>query len=100
LIAGLELRESGGGTRLRLRVTPGARADAVTGVHAGALKVSVTAVPDRGRANDAVVRLLAEVLDLAPSAVTITAGHGSRNKTAAVALTAADVQARLAERLP
>ena len=42
----LELTEIDGGTRLRLRVKPGARKNAVLGVHGGDLKVGVTAVPE------------------------------------------------------
>jgi len=51
-------------TRLRLRVSPKAKRNAVQGLRGDALKMSVTAAPERGRANDAVIALLAEALDL------------------------------------
>ena len=49
-------------TRVRLRVSPGAGRAQVVGRHGDAWKVRVTAAPEQGRANDAVLRLLAEVL--------------------------------------
>jgi uncharacterized protein len=67
-------------TRLRLRVTPGAPSAGIVGRHGDAWKVRVTAAPENGRANDAVVRLLAELLGVARGDVTIVAGHGSRDK--------------------
>ena len=44
----------------------------------------VTAAPERGRANDAVVRLLAGTLGVPRAAVTIVSGHGAREKTVEV----------------
>jgi len=91
----LELTPVTGGTRLRLRVKPGARRNAIVGEHGGALKVSVNAPPDRGRANDAVIGLLAESLDVPASAIEIVAGATSQDKTVVVALTPDTVRARL-----
>jgi uncharacterized protein (TIGR00251 family) len=91
----LELVEIPGGTRLRLRVKPGARKRAILGVHAGALKLSVTTPPQRGKANRSAVRLLAEVLDVAPSEIELLAGHGSKDKTVLVPLPAATLVERL-----
>jgi uncharacterized protein (TIGR00251 family) len=91
----LDLVPVPGGTRLRLRVHPKARQDAVTGVHAGALKVSVAAPPERGKANDAVVKLLAKVLDLPKGSIEIVSGETSQDKTVVVALDADAVRGRL-----
>jgi len=91
----LELTSVAGGTRFRLRVKPGARKSAIVGVHGGALKVSVNAPPDRGRANESVVELLADVLDLPTSAVEIVAGASSQDKTVVVALPPEAVRAKL-----
>jgi uncharacterized protein (TIGR00251 family) len=74
--------------RLRLHVVPGARRAGVVGRHGDGWKVRVTAAPERGAANDAVVRLLADTLGLPRRAVTIVSGHGAREKT--VELTGAD----------
>jgi uncharacterized protein len=67
-------------TRLRLRVVPGAVRAGVVGPHGDAWKVRVTAPPEDGRANDAVVRLLAEALDVPRDAVRLVSGHGGRDK--------------------
>jgi uncharacterized protein (TIGR00251 family) len=80
---------------VRLRVRPAARADAILGVRDGALHVSVTAPPDRGRANDAVVALLARVLGVPRSRVVLAGGGASRSKTIVVSLDADSVRKRL-----
>jgi hypothetical protein len=67
-------------TRLRLRVSPGAGRTAVVGRHGDAWKVRVTDAPERGRANEAVLRLLAETLALPRTALTLVSGHGGREK--------------------
>jgi hypothetical protein len=94
----LALTPFSGGTRLRLRVKPGARKTAIVGVHSGALKVAVAAAPERGKANRAVVALLAEALGLPFSGVTIASGETSRDKVAEIALAPAAVRAILAPR--
>jgi uncharacterized protein len=82
---------------LRLRVQPGARDAGVVGRHGEAWKLRVTAPPERGRANDAAVRLLAETLRIAPESVTLVAGHGSRDKVVEIAgLDRAEAERRLA----
>ena len=67
-------------TRLRLRVSPGARSDAVVGRYGDGWKVRVTAAPEGGKANDAVLRLLAERLDLPRKNLTLVSGPSSRDK--------------------
>ena len=67
-------------TRVRIRVSPGAGRAAVVGRHGDAWKVRVTEAPERGRANDAVVRLLASVLAVPLEAVAIVSGHSGRDK--------------------
>jgi uncharacterized protein len=70
----------GASTRLRLRVSPGARSAHIVGRHGDAWKVRVAAAPERGRANDAVCRLLADTLGLPRSGVTLVSGHTARDK--------------------
>jgi uncharacterized protein (TIGR00251 family) len=94
----LELIEVREGTRLRLRVKPGGRRNAVVGPHGGALKVTVAAAPERGKANRAVIELLARALDLPASAIEILSGETSPDKTVLVRLSPAEVSARLAAR--
>ena len=95
----LELTESRGTTRLRLRVRPRSKRAALIGVHAGALRIAVTAPPERGQANRAVLQLLADVLGLAPADLELSAGHGSRDKSVRIPLSTAAVRDRLAAAL-
>ena len=74
---------------------PGARKDAVLGVHGGALKVSVTAPPERGKANEAVLALLAEILGVPASSLVLTSGAASRDKAILVPLARSVVAERL-----
>ena len=67
-------------TRLRLRVVPGAVRDGVVGRHGEGWKIRVSAPPERGAANRAVVRLLAGTLSLPERSVAIVSGHGARDK--------------------
>lgn len=79
-------------------MSPGSRRPAVAGRHGDAWKIRVAAPPERGRANDAVVRLLAEALRVAPSDVELVSGESSRDKVVLVhGLADADADARLAE---
>ena len=71
---------TGGSTRLRLRVAPGATRTGVVGRHGEAWKVRVAAPAEDGRANDAVVRLLAETLAVPRSSVELVSGHSARDK--------------------
>jgi uncharacterized protein (TIGR00251 family) len=66
--------------RLRLRVMPGATRAGVVGRHGDAWKVRVTAPAERGRANTAVVALLAESLGVRPPDVRVVAGLAARDK--------------------
>lgn len=78
------------GLRLHLRVTPNAGADRIEGSEvradgASVLRVRVAAVPDRGKANAAVIALVAKALGVPKSAVTLIAGDTARLKTLHVA---------------
>ena len=65
---------------LHVRVQPKARANAVKGWHGAALRVSVTAAPEDGKANRAVIDLLAETFNIAPSSIYLVRGAASRDK--------------------
>lgn len=78
------------GLRVDLRVQPGARRDGVDGPVALddgniVLKLRVSAPPEGGRANAAVVRLLAKSWNLPKAALAVVAGQTARRKTLAVA---------------
>jgi len=85
-------------TRLAIRVQPGARRGGLAGRLAdGTWKLAVTAPPEDGRANAAVVELMAELLGLKPRQVRVTRGAGSRSKAIEIEGLAADeVERRLA----
>ncbi len=68
------------GVLLAIRVKPRASSTRIEGERAGRLLVQVTAPPLDGRANDAVCRLLARALSVAPSRVEVVSGGRSRDK--------------------
>ena len=70
----------GSSSRLHLRVAPGGRRSAVVGRYGEAWKVRVAAVPERGRANDEVIAVIADALDISRAAVRLAAGASSRDK--------------------
>ncbi|HET9437058.1 MAG TPA: DUF167 domain-containing protein [Gaiellaceae bacterium] len=84
-------------TSLRLRVVPGATRPGIVGRYGSAWKVRVSAPAEAGKANAAVLELLADTLDLARGSLEITAGRGSRDKVVALDGVSSDVvEARLA----
>ena len=80
---------------LDLRVTPKAGREAITGWHDGRLKLSVTAAPEDGKANAAVIRLLARTLGVPRSCISLQSGETRRDKRVAIL-----AEARILERLP
>ncbi len=75
--------------RLFLRVSPGSAKNELTGIWTGAdgeqrLSIKVTAVPDKGKANAAIVKLLGKQFRLPKTAFSITSGETSRLKTISV----------------
>ncbi len=65
------------GVLLPVKAYPKAKKNAVTGFHAGRLKVSVTEAPEKGKANDAIIQLLASSLNLRKSQLTLFKGATS-----------------------
>ena len=72
--------EESGSAVVRLHVQPGAGRTAVVGRHGDALKVRVAAPPEGGRANDAVVALIAATFDVKLAQVSLLSGQSSRAK--------------------
>lgn len=84
------------GVEFRVKVVPGARRDRVVGVLGDAVKLAVTAAPEKGKANQAVIELLAEALGTRRKAVKIVAGRTSSRKTVVVeGIDAKDCRRRL-----
>ncbi len=92
-------RLSGTDLTLRVRVTPRARRNGLEGLaetpDGPALKVAVTAPPEDGKANTAVLKTLSKALGIPRSSLDIRAGKTSRNKTVSVSGDAATLQAVL-----
>jgi uncharacterized protein (TIGR00251 family) len=87
------------GTRLRLRVAPDSRRPGIGGRHGDGWKVRVSQPPEEGRANEAVLALLAQALELPRSAVTLVSGHTGRDKIVVLdGIDPAEADRRLGER--
>jgi uncharacterized protein (TIGR00251 family) len=90
------LRPTDGGCILSVRVHPGAKRNAITGTHDGALKISLTTPPTDGRANAALIAFLAERLNIPRLSIELISGATSRSKTLRLTgVTAAEAEARL-----
>ena len=76
----LELKSTKGDVLFRLKVVPGASRSRIVGDLGGALKVAVSAKPEKGKANKAVVGLLANALGIKPAAIRIESGAASHFK--------------------
>jgi uncharacterized protein (TIGR00251 family) len=68
------------GTRLKLRVIPGAGHSGIVGRYGDAWKVRVGAAPERGRANAELLELLSKRLGVRASELSIVSGHAARDK--------------------
>jgi uncharacterized protein (TIGR00251 family) len=95
------LRLGRGGWLLAVRVTPKSSRNEVTGFHTAAdgavsLAVKVTAPPDKGKANKAVIAVIAKAATLPKSSLKLVAGETERNKTLLVTGIAAALEAWIA----
>ena len=77
----IDLIETSDGILLPVKAQPGARRNGITGEHGGKLKVAVVEAPEKGKANEALIRVLAEALGLKRSQIAIASGAVSRDKT-------------------
>jgi len=77
-------RDVADGCTVSVRVHPGARKNGVSGVHAGAVKISLTTPPVDGRANEALIAFVAELLRLPRGRVNLVSGAISRSKVLSI----------------
>ena len=92
----IALRDTPDGCTLPVRVHPGAKRNAVTGTHDGAMKISLTTPPTDGRANEALIAFVAERLNLPRSRIALVSGQTSRSKVLRITgLNSAEVESRL-----
>ena len=84
------------GCTLTVRVHPGARKNDVAGLHAGAVKISIAAPPADGRANEALIAYLGELLKVPRARISLVSGAASRSKVLRITgKSAAEVHAAL-----
>jgi len=79
------IAETSDGIRFSVKVHPRAKKNAITGEAGGALKLSLTAPPIDGKANEACIEFFANLLKVPRSSVTIASGHTSRRKVIRIA---------------
>jgi uncharacterized protein len=92
----IPIRDTAAGVTFSVKVHPRAKKNAITGEFGDALKLSLTAPPVEGRANDACIEFFANLLKVPRSSVTIASGETSRNKVIRVAgVSAEDVRRRI-----
>lgn len=97
----IDLTSHAQGTILPVHAQPAARRNAILGERAGALRVAVTAAPEKGKANAAIQELLAERLGQRPSQIALLSGETSRKKRFLVTgLSPEQVRLKLAAALP
>jgi uncharacterized protein (TIGR00251 family) len=94
----IPVNDTSAGATFAVKIHPRAKKDAITGEVGDALKLSLTAPPIDGRANEACIEFFANLLKVPRSSVTIASGQTSRRKAIRVAgLTAEELQRRLSE---
>ena len=93
----ITLSQQGQDVLLPVKVVPKASRDRIVGELDDALKITVSAAPEKGAANAAVCKLIAESLGLRTAQVTVDAGHGSPRKT--IRISGANLQT-VREKLP
>lgn len=80
----IPIQESSGGVTFAVKVHPRAKKNAIIGEVGDALKVSLTAPPIDGKANEACIEFFAKLLKVPRSSVTIASGHTNRRKAVRV----------------
>jgi uncharacterized protein (TIGR00251 family) len=70
--------------RINLKVVPGSSRNQIAGWLGDALKIKVTAPPEKGRANEAVVKLLATKLGISTDDIEVISGHSSPSKVVTI----------------
>ena len=92
----IALEQTAGGVVIAVRVRAGARRTGVAGEHDGALRVDVSAAPEKGKANRAVIGVLADALHVSKSSIELLAGATSSQKRFLIAgMNSAEAAARL-----
>ncbi len=91
----MPLRETPRGFLLQVKATPKAAREEIAGIRNGALLVKVTAAPEKGKANGAVIAVLSKSIGIPKSAFELVSGETDRNKVFKLASHVEQVQAWL-----
>jgi len=96
----LSIQETATGISFQVKVQPRAKKNGITGTLGEALKLSLTAPPVEGRANEACIEFFARLLKVPRSSITIASGQSSRLKVIRITgITAAEFRAQLPHNL-
>jgi uncharacterized protein len=76
----LNVKEIDSGVEFNVLAKPKAGRNEISGFHDGAVRISVTAVPEKGKANSAIIKILTKVLKVPASNISILSGDTSRQK--------------------
>jgi len=88
-------------TALEIHLQPSAKRNEIAGFKGGVLWIKVTAQPQKGQANRALLELMSETLGIPKSALNIVRGYTSRNKVIAIqGLSGEELKNMLAQNLP
>ena len=92
----IPIRDTAVGVSFAVKVQPRAKRNAIVGEVGDAMKLTLTAPPIDGRANEACIEFFANLLDVPRSSITIASGETSRNKVIRVTgMAAAEVRRRI-----
>lgn len=89
------------GSILSIQAQPKARKNGIVGIHAGRLKVAVTQAPEKGKANESIIRVLADALDLGRSQIELLSGQTASTKRLLITgIAPAELEERVNAALP
>lgn len=93
----IEIQPHNHGVLIRVRTLPGARKSEIRGEQDGAIKVAVTQVAEKGKANKAVIGLLSKSLGISKTQFELVSGATNKNKRVLITnVTAAELRERIA----
>lgn len=84
-MSSFQFKEIPGGLEFDVLATPGSSVSKVRNIHGAALKVAVRAAPERGKANEEILAVLAAFFGVPHGCVAILSGEASRNKRVRIA---------------
>lgn len=97
-MSAIDWEQTDDGIMLPVQAQPRARKNAIVGIHAGRMKVAVTQAPEKGKAIDAIIKVLASAFDVRRSQISMISGATSTQKRFLITnVNIADLTRRVAE---